>query len=148
MYKKLEDWIFVAQRAEMEAIEQMCMLIKEHIESEKKIKSELRMKFMDFTVDESTLNFITPPPPLLEALEEYRDDRFSIDQLKFLMQELEQMEAHCMTRDQFRDKNVIEMLNGKRNATVGFGGYLSALPSSWVKYHKSELSHMAINLDP
>jgi hypothetical protein len=79
MYKKMEDWIFVAQRAEMEAIEQMCMLIKDHIESEKKIKSELRMKFMDFTVDKGTLNFITPPPPLLEALEEFCEDRFSID---------------------------------------------------------------------
>ena len=36
---------------------------------------------MDFTVDKGTLNFITPMPPKLDALEEYREDRFSIDQL-------------------------------------------------------------------
>jgi hypothetical protein len=45
------------------------------------------MKFMDFTVDRATLNFITPPPPLLEALEDFREDRFSLDQLKFLKNE-------------------------------------------------------------
>ena len=78
MYKKLEDWVFVAQKAEMEAIDDMCVVIKNHIESELKIKSELRIKFMDFTVDQKTLNFITPPPPLFEALEDFRQDRFSI----------------------------------------------------------------------
>jgi hypothetical protein len=36
---------------------------------------------MDFTVDESTLNFINPPIPKLEALEEIHDDRFVIPQL-------------------------------------------------------------------
>jgi len=54
----------------------MSNLIKDHIESEQKIKAELRIKFMDFTVDRATLNFITP---LLEALEDFREDRFSID---------------------------------------------------------------------
>lgn len=32
MYKKLEDWVFVAQKAEMEAIDDMCVVIKSHIE--------------------------------------------------------------------------------------------------------------------
>ena len=57
----------------------MSNLIKDHIESEQKIKAELRIQFMDFTVDRATLNFITPPPPLLEALVDFREDRFSID---------------------------------------------------------------------
>lgn len=92
MYKKLEDWIYVAQKAEMDAIDQMTGLIKQHIESEKKIKSELRIKFMDFTVDRPVLNFITPPPPLLAAMEDRRDDRFDMDQLNFLREEFETME--------------------------------------------------------
>lgn len=99
MYRKLEDWIFVAQRAEMEAIDQLCILIKQHIESEKKIKPELRIKFMDFTIDRPVLNFITPPPPLLPAVEDYREDRFSIDQLKFLQTEFQTMEASQITRE-------------------------------------------------
>jgi hypothetical protein len=71
LYKKLDDWIQVAQKAEMDAIEEMCAVIKEAIEAESKIQSELRIKFMDFTVDKGTLNFITPKPPKLNALEEY-----------------------------------------------------------------------------
>lgn len=133
MYKKLEDWIYVAQKSEMEAIEQMCILIKQHIESEEKIKAELRMKFMDFTVDNKTLNFITPPPPLLDAMEEIRNDRFSIEQLKFLKQELGDMEASFASREEFRDKSVIDMFIAKRNSSIGFGGHFSALPLDWNK---------------
>ena len=44
---------------------------------------------MDLTVDEKTLNFIVPPPPKLEALEELHDDRFSIAQLKTFLIEME-----------------------------------------------------------
>lgn len=69
LYKKLEDWIFVSQKAEMDAIEEMCVVIKDAIEEEAKIQSELRIDFMDFTVDQLTLNYITPPPPLLKMLE-------------------------------------------------------------------------------
>lgn len=78
MYKKFEDWILVAQKTEMDTIEEMCSVIKQAIEEESKIQKELRIKFMDFTVDESTLNFINPPIPKLEALEEIHDDRFVI----------------------------------------------------------------------
>lgn len=81
MWKKLEDWIFIAQKTEMDAIEEMCLVIKDAIEEESKIQDELRIDFMDFTVDEKTLNYINPPPPLLEALEQYREDRFAIPQL-------------------------------------------------------------------
>ena len=37
LYKMLEDWIFVAQKTEMDAIEEMCMVIKDSIEEETKI---------------------------------------------------------------------------------------------------------------
>jgi len=42
---------------------------------------------MDFTVDNSTFNFINPPLPKLDALEEFRTDRFAIPQLESLLQE-------------------------------------------------------------
>jgi len=76
LYKKLEDWVYVSQKAEMDAIEEMCFVIKDSIEEEHKIQSELRIDFMDFTVDQTTLNFITPDPPLLDALEESNNERF------------------------------------------------------------------------
>ena len=77
----LEDWIFVAQKAEMDAIEDMTMVIKDSIEEETKIQSELRINFMDFTVDQGVLNYITPPPPKHAPLEEPKPERFTIPQL-------------------------------------------------------------------
>jgi len=62
----------------MDTIEEMCAVIKRAIEDESKIQHELCIRFMDFTVDYSTLNYINPPIPKLEALEEFRTDRFSI----------------------------------------------------------------------
>lgn len=37
LYKKLDDWIFVAQKAEMDSIEEMSMIVKDAVESETKI---------------------------------------------------------------------------------------------------------------
>lgn len=81
LYKMLEDWIFVAQKTEMDAIEEMCAVIKDSIEEETKIQSELRINFMDFTVDQGVLNYVTPPPPKHAPLEELKKTRFSIPQL-------------------------------------------------------------------
>lgn len=62
----------------MDTIDEMCAIIKNAIEEETKIQHELRIKFMDFTVDNSTLNYINPPIPKLEALEDKRPDRFAV----------------------------------------------------------------------
>jgi hypothetical protein len=37
LYKKLDDWIFVAQKAEMDSIEEMTMIVKDAVECETKI---------------------------------------------------------------------------------------------------------------
>ena len=41
LYKKLDDWIFVAQKAEMDSIEELCIVVKDAIETEAKIQDEL-----------------------------------------------------------------------------------------------------------
>lgn len=43
---------------------------------------------MDFCVDEKILNFIEPPPEKLPAMEALRPERFSIEELKNLVEEL------------------------------------------------------------
>lgn len=78
LYKKFDDWIQVATKTEMDTIEEMCTVIKKATEDETKIQLELRIKFMDFTVDHTVFNYIDPPVPKLDALEEFRSDRFSI----------------------------------------------------------------------
>ena len=63
------------------------------IEEERKIQDELRLRFMDFAVDEKILYFIVPPPERLPAMEAARKDRFSIPQLKSVINELESVAA-------------------------------------------------------
>ena len=41
----------MAHKAEMDAIEEMCMIVKQNIEEETKIQEELRISFMDFSID-------------------------------------------------------------------------------------------------
>lgn len=94
MYKKLDDWIFVAQKAEMDSIEEMCTVVKNAIETEAKIQDELCIQFMDFTVDKSILNFITPAPPKLECMEDKRDYKFTIPQLNCLYEEFRMIETY------------------------------------------------------
>ena len=69
VYTKLEDWIHVANKAENDAVDEMCVVLKRAIEEEKKIQDELRIKFMDFCVDEKIMNYIEPPPEKLPAME-------------------------------------------------------------------------------
>ena len=71
----------------MDAIEEMCMVVKQNIEEETKIQEELRISFMDFSIDQGVLNYITPIPPKHPALEEHRNDRFSIPQLQGMLEE-------------------------------------------------------------
>lgn len=78
MYQKLDDWIAVANKTENDAVDEMCGVMKTAIEEETKIQSELRIKFMDFCVDDKILNFIIPPPNKLPAMEDVREDRFNI----------------------------------------------------------------------
>lgn len=79
VYTKLDDWILVSNKTENDAINEMCIVIKRAIEEEKKIQDELRLKFMDFCVDQKIMNYIEPPPDKLPALEEVRHDRFNIN---------------------------------------------------------------------
>jgi len=132
LYKKLDDWIFVAQKAEMDSIEEMCIVIKSATEAETKIQDELCIQFMDFTVDQSILNFITPAPPKLESMEDKRDYRFTIPQLDCLLTEFQRME-------QFKGDNspmfsfdaIISTMMNKINYSKNFGGEKNALPKSW-----------------
>jgi hypothetical protein len=91
VYQKLEDWILVSTRSENEAIEEMCTVLKRAIEEERKIQDELRIKFMDFCVDQKIMNYVEPPPEKLPALEERMPDRFTVVQLNTLVEELEQL---------------------------------------------------------
>jgi len=117
LYKKLDDWIYVAQKAEMDSIEEMCIVAKDAIESETKIQDELCIQFMDFTVDKSILNFITPAPPKLESMEDKRDYKFTIPQLQSIYDEMLQLENFSKGNKMVAHNSIIRLMMTKINYT-------------------------------
>ena len=87
-YEKLNTWIEVAFKAETEAIIEQEKVIKRSIEKEEKLQHELRIKGMDFHLDEKFLNFKDPPMEIFPAHEEPEAGRFTIKQLESLINEL------------------------------------------------------------
>jgi len=76
---KLNEWIDVAFKSETDAIIELEKVIKKAIEQETKLQYELRIKYMDFYLDEKILYFRDPPPPVYPAKEETRAERFTIE---------------------------------------------------------------------
>ena len=71
----------MANKAENDASDEVCEVIKDAIESEKKIQVELNINFMDFVVDKSIYNYIDPPPEKLAAMESKTPEMFNIPQI-------------------------------------------------------------------
>ena len=148
LYRMLEDWILVSQKVEMDAIEEMCIVIKDSIEEEKKIQDELRIKFMDFTVDQGVLNYINPPPPKLPEYEEITEDRFTIPQLQLLHQEFKMLETLNNGDANIKVTFMESMLNSRQNVSKSFRGIRSGLPKLWHDMEMYEIQKILRNLDP
>lgn len=88
LYDRLLDWIRVTIKCQKEAINQVSLQLKEAIEEERKVQEELSLKSFDLIRDQKFLYFIYPPPKLLPAIEIPLDHRFTIAQLKLIIQEL------------------------------------------------------------
>jgi len=101
---------------------------------------------MDFTVDKSTFNFINPPLPKLDALEEFRTDRFAIPQLESLLQEF--LLISKSTGDEMQTRELSSLLFSKIKISDTFRGHFSALPDSWNKLGLQNINNIIRNLDP
>ena len=142
----LEDWIFVAQKTEMDAIEEMCIVIKDSIENETKIQSELRIKFMDFTVDYGALNYITPPPPKHAPYEVIKPQRFTISQIDSTVTELDRLAVNGDNK--VRVTALFQFFKSRRNASLTFQGFDTTLPSYWESMSQDYFMALIRNLDP
>jgi len=148
LYRLLEDWVLVSQKVEMDAIDEMCVVIKEHIENETKIQDELRIEYMNFTVDKSVLNYITPPPPKFPPFEEIRDDRFTIPQLQCFIEEFEVLEQVNNNNPKLAINYLYQVFNVRQNCSKSFRGIRSGLPAFWHEMSMYNFTNMIRNLDP
>ena len=143
IYQKLDDWIVVSSKAENDAIDEVCDVIKEAIEDQGKIQDELRIKFMDFFVDKGILNFIEPPPEKLAAMEEAQDGKFNIPQLRALIEELR---AVADQDDQILNRKAVELLLRKCQNSRTLGG-MGGLPKEWGSFTHNDFEKLVRNLD-
>jgi len=102
---------------------------------------------MDFTVDESILNFITPAPPRLEAMEDLRDYRFTVPQLQALYSEYMRVEGFQNGDPDLKLNTFTSMLMNKINYSKNFGGFMNALPKNWQFINMQALQGMFRNID-
>lgn len=143
VYKKLEDWIAVANKAENDAIDEVCTVIKEAIEGEHKIQVELNIKFMDFVIESKIFNYIDPPPERLPAMENNNEAKFNIPQLKSLVKELS---ALADDRGHIKNRNVVQLLKTKACNSSSLGD-LGGLPKTWGAFGQKGFEKMVRNLD-
>lgn len=144
-YQKLEDWIQVSTLAENEAVNQMSGVIKTAIEEERKIQDELRIKFMDFCVDEKIMYYVVPPPERLPPLEEYRQDRFSVAQLRNVVDEIISL-SEQQNNALLPNKVVTDLLIRKlQNST--FLTDEGTLMDEWKRFSEYDFQSMVRNLD-
>ena len=132
----------------MDAIEEMCMVIKQNIEEESKIQEELRISFMDFTIDQGVLNYINPPPPKHAALEEHRNDRFSIPQLQGMHEEYLTIAKVNSTGDNIQISLGAQQLFASIHLSAGFISARSGLPEAWNSMNLYQVQSVMRNLDP
>jgi hypothetical protein len=129
----------------MDTIDEMCHVVKCAIEEETKIQHELRLKFMDFTVDNCTQNYINPPVPKLEALEDIRKERFTVPQIFTLLREFENIAA--ATGDLLQSREMAVLLTNKIKNSVHLGGQGSGVPETWQPFGLAEINQMLRNID-
>jgi hypothetical protein len=143
VYKKLDDWILVSSKAENDAIDEVCDVVKQAIEEQGKIQDELRVKFMDFFVDKAFLNFIDPAPEKLESMEEAKEGRFNIPQLKSLVQELKMI---ADSEDQIPNRKAVELLLRKGSNSKALGD-MGGVPKEWSSFSRIHYEKLVRNLD-
>jgi hypothetical protein len=102
---------------------------------------------MDFCVDEQIMNFIEPAPEKLSPMEQVRKDRFSIRQLKTLVNELEELAKQFgdatggIPNKVVADLFLRKLENSKSLQDDG------SLPEEWWGLREYEFQNMVRNLD-
>jgi len=102
---------------------------------------------MDFTIDQGVLNYINPPAPLHPALEEHRVDRFSIPQLKGMLEEYKRVSKISSTGDLIPINFGAQQLFAQIHLSAGFISARSGLPEAWNTLNMYQVQSVMRNLD-
>ena len=127
IYSKLEDWIILAIKAENEALSQLSYILKKHIEDEQKIKYELELDTFDIKINMDVVNYIEEPPKLLPAKEIIDHNKFNIQQLNILINELN---TYIVSNNNIRTSNFLKIFEKKYITSKTDNDVYYGLPNS------------------
>jgi len=91
------------------------------------------------------LNFINPPLPKLEALEQHWNDRFAIPQLRSMLDEFRLIARS--TGDLMHCRELVNLLFSKIKNSAHFKGFGSAVPETWAGFGHAEINQLMRNID-
>uniref|UniRef100_A0A8C2B9M8 Sperm flagellar 2 n=1 Tax=Cyprinus carpio TaxID=7962 RepID=A0A8C2B9M8_CYPCA len=88
-YRNMEEWLGTRFLSEMNSIDQLTELVRQHIENGVQIHHELVLQSADFCVDGDTLVVASPSPaPRRSPLEQSRNSTLTVQQLHILCTQL------------------------------------------------------------
>ncbi|XP_052413327.1 sperm flagellar protein 2 [Carassius gibelio] len=88
-FENMEEWLRTRFLSEMNSIDQLTELVRQHIENGVQIHHELVLQSTDFCVDGDTLVVASPPPaPRRSPLEQPRNSTLTVQQLHILCAQL------------------------------------------------------------
>jgi len=107
LYSKFDDWIILSTKAENEAIFQLSNILRDSIETERKIKYQLELDTFDVVINKDLLNFYEHQAKPQAAKEIIDFKRFNITQLKIFLEELRHL---CVRENYIRKSTFIEIM--------------------------------------
>uniref|UniRef100_A0A8C2BA12 Sperm flagellar 2 n=1 Tax=Cyprinus carpio TaxID=7962 RepID=A0A8C2BA12_CYPCA len=140
-YRNMEEWLGTRFLSEMNSIDQLTELVRQHIENGVQIHHELVLQSADFCVDGDTLVVASPSPaPRRSPLEQSRNSTLTVQQLHILCTQLRKTApAGLMCSNE-----LTEVLHELTSPHMGS----NVLPEPWMHITPSQVDELVCVLAP
>uniref|UniRef100_A0A8C2DV86 Sperm flagellar 2 n=1 Tax=Cyprinus carpio TaxID=7962 RepID=A0A8C2DV86_CYPCA len=140
-YRNMEEWLGTRFLSEMNSIDQLTELVRQHIENGVQIHHELVLQSADFCVDGDTLVVASPSPaPRRSPLEQPRNSTLTVQKLHILCAQLRKTApAGLMCSNE-----LTEVLHELTSPHMGS----NVLPEPWMHITPSQVDELVCVLAP
>uniref|UniRef100_A0A8C2BA83 Sperm flagellar 2 n=1 Tax=Cyprinus carpio TaxID=7962 RepID=A0A8C2BA83_CYPCA len=139
-YRNMEEWLGTRFLSEMNSIDQLTELVRQHIENGVQIHHELVLQSADFCVDGDTLVVASPSPaPRRSPLEQSRNSTLTVQQLHILCTQLRKTAPAGQNHNE-----LTEVLHELTSPHMGS----NVLPEPWMHITPSQVDELVCVLAP